>query len=300
MSSTTTPIMDAYAVYAHEFSIKAKYAPHLDHLADLCIEYSQRRLEGIRVELPHMCLYKSWINQQSKRRGHPMNNMDDCKIFNEATAAVQRLTETPVAEIALVMFKILCGINSIACGRFCPLMVLRPEKTRSGPKFPTGLVYWPLPLEELMRIGNNSKEMSILLLGAGTYVCRILTFNARARERNYQHGDFETSNVERAAEALAKVEHANLDIGQDPVQQGFNSGQFDIVMATDALFTTANLSQSLDNMRILVCPGGSVMLHKLPRDSTWMNYAYGVLSTWWIDVSDCQIGDDLEIKARRE
>jgi NADPH:quinone reductase-like Zn-dependent oxidoreductase len=81
------------------------------------------------------------------------------------------------------------------------------------------------------------------------------------------------------------VDHMSFrvcDISKDPVQQSFEAGSYDIVVASHVLHATNNLPQSLRNIRALLKPQGKLLLFETTvPDAIPIGFAFGLLQGWW-------------------
>jgi NADPH:quinone reductase-like Zn-dependent oxidoreductase/SAM-dependent methyltransferase len=94
-------------------------------------------------------------------------------------------------------------------------------------------------------------------------------------------GFFEAAKVKFAAyERL--MTYSRLDIEADPVEQGFATGSYDLIVAAEVLHATTNLTRTLTNVRSLLKPGGKLMLVESTRGRLDTQLAFGVLPGWWL------------------
>lgn len=85
-----------------------------------------------------------------------------------------------------------------------------------------------------------------------------------------------------ALPAATKVDRKLLDIGRDPVEQGFVAGTFDMVLAFSVLHATPVLEQTLRNTRRLLKPGGYLLaVEPLPTDMAFFGVVFGAMPGWW-------------------
>lgn len=67
-------------------------------------------------------------------------------------------------------------------------------------------------------------------------------------------------NTETLAITTNRMNFRTLNIDNDPFQQGFESEQYDLIVASDILFTKNKISQKLKSIRKLFKPGGKLIL----------------------------------------
>lgn len=94
-------------------------------------------------------------------------------------------------------------------------------------------------------------------------------------------GFFEKAQ-ERFSDYASVLEFKKLDLETDPLDQGFEEGAYDVVVAGNVLHATSNLTQSLRSVRRLLKPGGKfVMVEICNPQSARENFIFGLLSGWW-------------------
>lgn len=136
-------------------------------------------------------------------------------------------------------------------------------------------------------------EFRILEVGAGTgsATLPILEQLAHGPEGempsllSYTFTDISSGFFEKAGEKLGKFASSlvfkKLDITQDPLAQGFNAEEFDLVIASNVLHATPNIVTTVDNVRKLLRPNGKlVLLESNTHQPEGMIYA--LLPGWWL------------------
>ncbi|MEB3360479.1 MAG: SDR family NAD(P)-dependent oxidoreductase [Synechococcales bacterium] len=96
-----------------------------------------------------------------------------------------------------------------------------------------------------------------------TDVSPLLLAKAQARFRDY-----------------AFVHYRVLDIERSPTEQGFQQ-PFDLVIAANVLHATADLRQTLMQVRELLAPGGELILLESTQPLTWLDLIFGLTEGWW-------------------
>ncbi|MGN9913462.1 SDR family NAD(P)-dependent oxidoreductase [Phytohabitans sp. LJ34] len=77
------------------------------------------------------------------------------------------------------------------------------------------------------------------------------------------------------------MEFRRLDIESDPADQGFPSGDFDVVVAANVLHATRDLRETLDHVRHLLKDGGRLVLSETTAFSPFATLTFGLLDGWW-------------------
>ncbi|TQN67910.1 Highly reducing polyketide synthase gloL [Colletotrichum shisoi] len=83
------------------------------------------------------------------------------------------------------------------------------------------------------------------------------------------------------------LDYRVLDISHDPADQGFGGEQYDLIVASNVLHATPDLTKTLQHVRTLLKPEGRLLMHQLCCVYTkWINFIMGYLSGWWLGESD--------------
>ncbi|KAK9774990.1 hypothetical protein SCAR479_08264 [Seiridium cardinale] len=78
------------------------------------------------------------------------------------------------------------------------------------------------------------------------------------------------------------MEFKKLDIEQDPLEQSFEAGSYDLVVASMVLHATKSLRKTLSHVRKLLKPGGKLLLVEPFQDGLDMPLIFGTLKGWWL------------------
>ncbi len=97
------------------------------------------------------------------------------------------------------------------------------------------------------------------------------------------------------------LEYRVLDIERDPAAQGFAPGSYDIVLAANVLHATADVRRSLDHIRMLLAPGGLLVLLEGTASEPWIDITFGLSDGWWrfTDTDRRRAGPLLDVDAWR-
>ena len=81
--------------------------------------------------------------------------------------------------------------------------------------------------------------------------------------------------------AYGYVRYEVLDIEKDPAAQGFRVAEYDVVVASNVLHATADLRATLEHVRKLLKPDGSLLLMELTERQRWIDLIFGTTEGWW-------------------
>ncbi|NEQ05932.1 MAG: SDR family NAD(P)-dependent oxidoreductase [Moorea sp. SIO4E2] len=93
--------------------------------------------------------------------------------------------------------------------------------------------------------------------------------------------------------------YQTLDIEVDPTSQGFESHQYDVIIAANVLHATASLKQTLSHVRQLLAPGGMLVLYEATTRIRWADLIFGLLEGWW-KFSDYELRPDYPLLSRQQ
>lgn len=135
-------------------------------------------------------------------------------------------------------------------------------------------------------LSNKNPHMNILEIGAGTGSATLPLFqaigdDARDLIGNYCYTDISSGFFETAKDRLEQwkhvIEYKTLDISRDPLHQGFQPQQFDVVVASNVLHATRSMKETMTNVRKLLKPGGKLLLVEVNRSTTTISRILGTI-----------------------
>ncbi|KAI0198468.1 reducing type I polyketide synthase [Astrocystis sublimbata] len=141
-------------------------------------------------------------------------------------------------------------------------------------------------------IADENPKIKVLEIGAGTGGCTIPVLEALSskdgsqRFESYDFTDISAGFFQSARDNLARwnglVSFSTLDVEKDPVEQGFELGSYDVIIAAQVLHATKNMQRTLDNVRKLLKDGGKLILLEMTRDRADLHIIFGSLPGWWL------------------
>ncbi|KAK1621893.1 polyketide synthase [Colletotrichum phormii] len=211
------------------------------------------------------------------------------KRIEELAARVSASEFAPFSEAIYRLFK---AADSIFNGETNPLHVLLED----GVLTQFYNVVDVLDYSQLIRaVAHTNPRMRILEVGAGTggTTAKVLqALRSPYEERlygSYTYTDISSGFMPAAKERFAgapNMQYAVLDISQDPVQQGFELGNYDLIIGTNVVHATPSLQVTLGHLRSLLNPAGRLFLQELCPDAKFINYVMGFLPGWWLGMQD--------------
>ncbi|KAH8668644.1 fatty acid synthase S-acetyltransferase [Xylariales sp. PMI_506] len=198
-------------------------------------------------------------------------------------------------------------LGQIMDGSVDPLELLLHHSIESNPRHQ--MTGWNIGVSYLTNyidlIAHKDSDLTILEVAAGTGDATASILGALLRQGDADDGiirferydctDISATNTDIAKERLAKVSDrmrfTTLNINHDPVKQGFQSGMYDLVIASNCLHAAVNVDVALKNIRSLLKPGGRLLLQEFTNPRALRNsFVFGLLPGWWQADHDRQNG----------
>jgi acyl transferase domain-containing protein/NAD(P)-dependent dehydrogenase (short-subunit alcohol dehydrogenase family)/ubiquinone/menaquinone biosynthesis C-methylase UbiE len=138
------------------------------------------------------------------------------------------------------------------------------------------------------QIAYRYPNMNILEIGAGTGgASREIFAKLGTAYKSYTYTDISSGFFEKAKENFAmygnRMIYNTLDVTQDPCEQGYIEGSYDLVVAANVLHATPDLEVTLRNARTLLRPGGYLVMMEFIDDScSRLGVVIGGLPGWWV------------------
>ncbi|EEP78241.1 hypothetical protein UREG_03086 [Uncinocarpus reesii 1704] len=145
-------------------------------------------------------------------------------------------------------------------------------------------------------LAHKNPTMRVLEVGAGTGSCTSvalevlntydkLTGHAK-RYTDYTFTDISPSFFEKAEELFGEYPaliFKTFDLEHDPANQGFNYGEYDLILASNVIHAPGNTDRLLKNCRKLLKPGGKVVMLEITQTEslTPVQFAFGTLPSFW-------------------
>ncbi|MER7402829.1 SDR family NAD(P)-dependent oxidoreductase [Streptomyces sp. NPDC000070] len=230
----------------------------------------------------------------------PQTTTKDGTRWQFTGAAVAPLTHTrqcaeqhPNWITALAVFN-RCGMHlaDILTGRTDPRQLLFGEADRhlveafysDTPQLRAHTQYARILLQQALQDWPTDRPLRVLEVGAGTgsLTAALLPVLPHQLTR-YTYTDLTAAFFPRAQARFAgcdTLDYRTLDLNQDPEEQGFTPGSFDLVVAANVLHATIDLNATLTRLSGLLADQGQLLAVE-SHDEDILGPCFGLLPEYW-------------------
>jgi amino acid adenylation domain-containing protein len=166
------------------------------------------------------------------------------------------------------------------------------ETYRNQVEYSTSLIYCrllhSLVLKVLEKLNKHiHREIKILEIGAGTgTLTRLIAPGLRNHRVRYYFTDIGkyfllNARKDEVYRELAYMTFERLDISKDPVKQGYEPYDFDIILGLNVVHATPDILVTLGHLKKLLAAGGMIALIETVQFHRWMSMVDGLAEGWW-------------------
>jgi emericellamide synthase (highly reducing iterative type I polyketide synthase) len=139
-------------------------------------------------------------------------------------------------------------------------------------------------------LGLHNPSLRMLEVGGGTAsatlpLLQTMSQNGQPLIGQYDFTDLSTAFFPAARKRLAQcghnVNYEAFDLAQAPDTQGLEPGSYDVVIACNVVHATPDIASSLNNIRQLLRPGGTLILMEITTPEPSYQLVFGSLPGWW-------------------
>lgn len=134
---------------------------------------------------------------------------------------------------------------------------------------------------------HASRTLRILEIGGGEgHLTKVLVPMLQKYSVEYYFTDISKSFVISAEHQIKQegykfVSCGKFDITLDPLSQGFDLNDFDIIVGLDVVHATPDLEKTLSNLKRLLVPNGLICLIETTSAIRWLTMVMGLTDGWW-------------------
>jgi SAM-dependent methyltransferase len=152
-------------------------------------------------------------------------------------------------------------------------------------------------------LAHKNPTMRVLEVGAGTGSCTSIALDVlnvydrdmpghhAKRYHDYTFTDISPAFFEKAEElfsAYPPMNYKTFDLSVDAAEQGFDLGEYDLILASNVMHAPGNTDQLLQNCSRLLKPGGKLVMLEITQTGslTPVQFAFGTLPSFWECLDD--------------
>ncbi len=141
-------------------------------------------------------------------------------------------------------------------------------------------------VSELVNSVPEDQTLRILEIGAGTGgMTQAVLPLLPAGRTEYYYTDVSHMFMLKAQQRFARypfVQYKLLDIEKDPADQGFDINSFDLVIASDVIHATRNLTTTFGHVKSLLASEGIMMMLEVTNSPVYLDFIFGMTEGWWL------------------
>ncbi|KAK8046024.1 polyketide synthase [Apiospora saccharicola] len=288
----------------------AKEVHMSEEVAILCAIGNLEQMQLTDATPPHLHSQYAWLRtfvdsyhageNQLVPTGINLENLTREERTARIESLVAELATTPYAAVATGMYRLFTNTEDVFAGKAHPLEILHEDDLL----FKLYDINNRVNIAPMLRtIGNTNPRMRILEVGAGTGATTATILKGLHTSRggggggggserlygSYMFTDVSAGFLTAARERFSQydgMDYGVLDLTRDPLEQGFEKGSFDLIIASNVVHATPSLSASLSHIHTLLSGGGRILLGELCPESKAINYIMGFLPGWWLGTED--------------
>ncbi|HHT7174753.1 TPA: amino acid adenylation domain-containing protein [Bacillus cereus] len=136
---------------------------------------------------------------------------------------------------------------------------------------------------------DKNSTINVLEIGAGTGGTSAFVFEKLKKFKN--NVNYCYTDISVGFTRYGKAEYGNkfgfgtfkvLDIEKDIKNQGFLENNIDLCFATNAIHATSDISNALENVKILLKSNGIFILNELTKLQIFSTLTFGLTNGWWL------------------
>ena len=282
----------------------------LDLLEYVCLVYIHRCLEWFKGEgksyIPADGFWKLYVEWMHDRVSEfePISS-DPAEVDRLLEAAKTRISTSHSGDITVQMVdRIGINLSKIFTREVEPLQVmLENDLLYTFYQGAFGASYNSNCAEYVGLIADKRPGLSILEIGAGTggttghILGRLRRDGTSSKASRYYFTDISPGFLAKAADRFTTdaqiMEYGTLNIENDPLAQGFEAESFDLIVCANVLHATKSIQETLDNCKLLLKPGGQLVLSEVTIKRIFCGFIMGPLPGWWLGQDDGRSGGPL-------
>ncbi|KAI8287110.1 Highly reducing polyketide synthase [Colletotrichum sp. SAR11_57] len=262
----------------------------LENLFLLCGAAALDGLDDLDLDLesqPHLKKHYNWLHRHVSDTDYERNMLSKDRLLQIESISAQ-LGQTSAASVATLIKRCFTHARVFFNSERVPLEVFLQDNALHELYDWMNTLFSYKPLLELLS-HKRGKHLRVLEIGAGTggLTARIL------RHLISCFGEGQLVAAQKRFEDVQSgfIDYRVLDISRCPAEQGFGGEQYDLIVASNVLHATPDLTQTLRHARSLLKPDGRLLMHELCSETKWINFIFGYFSGWWLGEADQRLDE---------
>ncbi|KAI0382924.1 KR domain-containing protein [Hypomontagnella monticulosa] len=253
----------------------------LEEISILSLLDSAERVKGLIPGHQHYSKYREWLFREQRRLVHEKHEFVDNAQEFVNMASEERLREIGRRFLARSIHAVQQNIDDL----FTDDVLYRfYDSVTFGLARFIGLLCISKPNLRILEVGAGTGGTTEPILKSLVKISENPPFSC------YTYTDISSGFFPKAASRFSYVpnmEYKVLDISRDPIEQGFSTSSYDLILAPNVIHATENLQTSLRHLRSLLKPDGQLLaLEVCPTAVKVLAYVFGHLSGWWLGEAD--------------
>nr|ALQ32947.1 putative polyketide synthase [Fusarium sacchari] len=272
-----------------------------EELALLCMTEALGKIKSLEPCQPHFTKFRDWLYKQLDFTvaeiyapvSDPQQLLDASQSYrlSRIEEVTSKLLQMPQKSLAIALRRLFDDMENLFTGKAAVIETLLKDNVLAD-------VYdfMTFDYSKFLRVLSHSRPtLRILEVGAGTggtteTILRVLAQNKGVPAYSvYTFTDISAGFFPAAKDRFSyapNMEFRVLDVTQNPLEQGFEIGGYDLIVAANVLHATPSLHETLSNIRVLLKQDGMLVMTELCNMLRASDYVFGHFSGWWLGEVD--------------
>ncbi len=143
-------------------------------------------------------------------------------------------------------------------------------------------------VKNTVAIRSESDPIRILEIGAGTGGTSATVLdhlNDYSKAVHYDYTDISDAFLRIGNTNFGHysfIEFKELDISQNPMNQGYIQGSYDVIIGANVVHATSDIQHTLRNIKSLLRTDGHIILNEVTSPQDYLTLTFGLLNGWWL------------------
>jgi acyl transferase domain-containing protein/acyl-CoA synthetase (AMP-forming)/AMP-acid ligase II/acyl carrier protein/2-polyprenyl-3-methyl-5-hydroxy-6-metoxy-1,4-benzoquinol methylase len=144
-------------------------------------------------------------------------------------------------------------------------------------------------IQARLPLTKPDEKIKILEVGAGTGGTSALvleSIDSYREQLSYRYTDISAGFTQYGKQHYGQrypfIDFGILNVENSIKAQGYEFGDFDVIIAANVLHATRNIHQTVNNLKALLKTHGCLILNEVTRKQTFATLTFGLLEGWWL------------------